>query len=707
MRILVLFIFGNLWFCSAEVFGQLPKTIVLTPEQPVFEDSRKLFFLEDSLAMYSFSAIQQGKYDAYFRQGNAKTTTFHIPHSAVWGRFKFQNRTGQSVILELNEPTLDSVRFYAVYPDRTEEIRTGDHLKYDTRSLKVNTFQFLLPAQATEFYFRVFLSNPTQLPIKIATAEYFIQNNHRKDLFQGFFIGSATIILIYHLFVFWSTRLKLYWIYSLYLLGSTIGLAQLNNYNFEFLWASVPQINHYNGVIYALSMIPTPIFSIYFLNIKQNSRSMYLIFIGFVIWSCLTILVGLSGFDVQTLNLNNLNILVSSFYSLAVGIILAVRGVREAKFYLLARTMIILGIVLAVVKSYGYLPNQLFFNNILQISMLMEMLFMAFAVSDKINTLRKDKDQAQQEALASSKENTRLIEAQNEMLEHKVTERTLEIQSQNEELQQQTEEILAQKEFIESQHAQLSDLHQSVTSSIRYAETIQHAMLPATDKLEANFDQVFILYKPKDVVSGDFYYFTESKKRKFIAVSDCTGHGVPGAFMSMLGVSLLHQIIGQEKIHQPDEILDTLHLKIEEVLRQQQSDNRDGMDIGICVIEDAGSLKYSSAKRPFYYFTENEEFITILGSRRSVGGRMLRNKPFHVFEKKYQKGDIFYMTTDGYIDQCNEKRQNYGSIRLENDFKNMVNLPLHEQKIRLDKNLTEFQATAKQRDDITILGLKF
>ena len=240
---------------------------------------------------------------------------------------------------------------------------------------------------------------------------------------------------------------------------------------------------------------------------------------------------------------------------------------------------------------------------------------------------------------------------------------------------------------IKKANIEISAQNKFIKSSINYAQTIQQAILPIKENIDKHLNN-FIIYRPKDVVSGDFYWFTvvkdipllkEVEYLKFIAAVDCTRHGVPGAFMSMIGSSLLNEIVKQRKIYEPKDILIQLNLGIRKSLKQDITENHDGMDLCLCRIEEephnSSNLTYSplthsllthskpthskvtfvGAKRPlFYYKSQEKELKRIKGSRKSIGGYYQNNKvEFTNQEIILQKNDIIYLTTDGYIDQNN------------------------------------------------------
>ncbi|MBN2520487.1 MAG: SpoIIE family protein phosphatase, partial [Bacteroidales bacterium] len=256
-----------------------------------------------------------------------------------------------------------------------------------------------------------------------------------------------------------------------------------------------------------------------------------------------------------------------------------------------------------------------------------------------------------------------------------------------------------------------------IKSSIEYAKTIQNSILPIDKNLKKYFE-TFIIYRPRDIVSGDFYWFTTEKDKGgkemvYFAVVDCTGHGVPGAFMSLIGSRLLNEIVNEKKILNPSQILEFLNVGIQLSLRQDETDNNDGMDICLCRLQKAENEKYklifSGAKRPLYiYNNDNTSIERISGARKSIGGiRAKRSKLFYTnYETTVKKGDILYLSSDGYVDQNAPDRKKLGSLRLKQLLEEIKNLQLNSQKQRLEHELEQHMQKEEQRDDITFIGLE-
>lgn len=286
----------------------------------------------------------------------------------------------------------------------------------------------------------------------------------------------------------------------------------------------------------------------------------------------------------------------------------------------------------------------------------------------------------------------------------------------NQLLKKQKTEIEKQNFEIQNQRDKLDKQNKNITASINYAKTIQNAILPPNWILNEN-NETFVIYRPKDIVSGDFYFFTKvispnQKELQVAAVVDCTGHGVPGAFMSMIGNRLLTEIVNEHKIINPAQILEQLNTMLRKALNQDKGENNDGMDVSLCVIDKNNlttKVLFAGAKRPLYYFNCIENKIeTVEADRYSIGGHSSEKEllTFSTKELILNNNDIIYMTTDGAIDQNRPNRDRFGTPRfVETLLKNAL-LPMSEQKLHFEAVFDNFVQNAEQRDDITVIGIK-
>ena len=288
----------------------------------------------------------------------------------------------------------------------------------------------------------------------------------------------------------------------------------------------------------------------------------------------------------------------------------------------------------------------------------------------------------------------RLI-AEKRILEEKVIERTHEIENQKNEIEKQRDTI----ELTNS----------NITSSITYASQIQQAVLPPIELIERLLPQHFILFKPKDIVSGDFYWVAEKSDKIIFSVSDCTGHGVPGAFMSLLGITLLNEIVNIHGITRSDEILNALRERVVQSLLQNrmQPQTKDGMDIALCVLDrKRRKLQYTGGMNDLVYLSGGERML-IKADFMDVSPAEYNRKKFTLNEMDYKDGDMIYLFSDGYQDQFGgDFDKKFLRPHFYNTLYEMSKYPVIQQHKLLEEKLSDWMKSSSQTDDITVMGIR-
>ncbi len=264
---------------------------------------------------------------------------------------------------------------------------------------------------------------------------------------------------------------------------------------------------------------------------------------------------------------------------------------------------------------------------------------------------------------------------------------------------------------IKDQSEKIEKKQKILMEGVSYAKRIQQAILPDYE-ITHYFKKYFVLYRPRYDVSGDFYWFTELDGKYYLAVVDCTGQGVSGAFMSMIGNTLLNEVIDEKKIDDPPFILETLNTEFKMALHQNQRLSDDSMDICLCKIEPSEekpgywNVTYSGANRPLFY-SDGWELHEIRGTTRSIGGRHLhKDKLFEKHSFELKKGNFLYLSTDGFVNQNNSEQKKYGTTRFKEFVRKILHLPVTQQEEKINRELDNFMEGTGQRDDITVFVLK-
>jgi len=299
-----------------------------------------------------------------------------------------------------------------------------------------------------------------------------------------------------------------------------------------------------------------------------------------------------------------------------------------------------------------------------------------------------------------------------------LTEKSEELQLANDEIYKTNEELQILNQRIQTTLNTVEHQRDEILDSVHYAQGIQQAILPELQNIHQSLPESFVFFKPRDVVSGDFYFFAQKEYKVVIASIDCTGHGIPGAFMSLIANDLLHEIINLKSITQPDKILNILKERVIGVLKQESTNNQDGMEISICSIEiypeefyqEVGipHLEYAGTGNPLVYFQENEMFL-IKPDKIIIGGfgNYSAEQKFTLHRIPLNKPTTFYLFSDGYQDQFGGiKGKKFMIRRFRELLFNIHQKSMEEQKSILDKTIANWMGKEKQIDDILVMGVR-
>ncbi|MDI9340114.1 MAG: SpoIIE family protein phosphatase [Sediminibacterium sp.] len=295
-----------------------------------------------------------------------------------------------------------------------------------------------------------------------------------------------------------------------------------------------------------------------------------------------------------------------------------------------------------------------------------------------------------------------LLKMRNDLAEN---ERLLE-----QKVKERTEEVVLQKTEIETKNGELEILYKQVTDSIHYAKRIQEAILPAEQTIHNALKNAFVLYKPKDIVSGDFYWIAKKGPYTFFATIDCTGHGVPGAFMSLVGHNILKDIIDNTDALEPHEIMNRLREGVIATLHASGSEGtaKDGMDMTLCRVDfKTMELKYAAAFNPLYIVRKGE-LLQYEADKFPIGMFIGEYKSFQSYSVQLEKDDILFIFSDGYADQFGGPK---GKKFMVGNFRRLLqdlatNKPFHQLKSELEQQLINWQQGHEQVDDILIMGVR-
>lgn len=733
--------------------------IVINDDKQVIDLTSYTNVYEDKSNQLSIQAILTDPIQSQFRQVDKPALSFGFSQSSFWLKTKFIYNGKSNLALQIKNVLLDSIQVYIVENNKViEKKQAGLLIPFSERDVNINYYIFdLLTIQKStcEMYIKINSKLPIEVLASLGEKEYFMEENIINKFFHGIYFGFVLLIILYNLFIY--TTIKdigyLLYVFSCFCLG----LSFLVNYGYlyQFIYPAYPFVNLFINYINitCFTIIANIVFAMQFLRIRRYFNFSYYLAIGLIVLLFLLIILNLIGYTAIAYVSSQLILLLIACLGVSVPYYIYKQGFKPAIFFLLAWAGIILGGVIDILKANEFLPINDFTNNSYRIGTAWEMLLLSFALADKINVYKEDRIKAKEENLVLvqtnlelAEKNIYLVKEQNAILAEKVKERTAELQSANREILEQNEELhtqerelmminqelISQKEYIEAQNKELKNTSYRLNTSIRYAQHIQNIILSDSEKLNSFFEENFIIYLPKDIVSGDFYWFEElswDKKWKkenqvllqsinpdfltnkaVLAMIDCTGHGVPGAFMTMIVHTLLHEIVGIKKISNPAFILQNLHTGIKNLLKQHESKNIDGMDMCICYFEKDEMKKeyqvtFASAKGIAFYVHGNE-IIQFSGERYSIGGSIKKERRFTNQIVTLPFGTMLYLASDGYIDQNNADRVKFGSSNFKALLSKIHTLPIQEQHEEIINTLNQHTLDEEQRDDISVVGIK-
>ncbi len=523
------------------------------------------------------------------------------------------------------------------------------------------------------------------------------------NLIQGIFQGLLWLILLYNLFLFFSLRDLTYLIFVAYIF--TISAYFLNEYEFleQYFLPNQPILSfHLGNLVYVASVFYLQ-FNRYILNIPQKYPTWDSIL---KVWLWLSIvsiilLFSLAPYDFQLYMQVRLTYHVA--YALALFVfIFAVLWMNStvANFFVFGNFAMVLGALLIIMGNLGVIPFSLYY---LLGGIVAQLFIFMMALSYRYQVSIREARENQRKLIIQLEANQQLQTQVNRELEEKVRERTREIAQKNEEIETQNESLVYKTHELEKSQKKTQD-------SVRYAQRLQKAIMGDASEAIKHFRDGFVILLPKDVVSGDFYWSSKIGHLRILVASDCTGHGIPGALMTVLGNSILNDVVNEEGITSPDEILYELDKKVIQTIQKQTLGEhpKDGMDLIVIAFDEISyTMRYAGAKNPLYY-VRDFEMHQIKGSNAPIGIQNKRiPKKFELHEFQAQEGDVFYLASDGFQDQFGgPKNQKYFTKRFRALLLRYSHLPMAEQKKKFLDEFYEWKEAQSQTDDVLLIGVQ-
>ncbi len=699
---------------------------------------KNVAFFEDKSNILTINDITQPNYQQKFKTWTQETVNFGFSPSNYWLKFQVrkESKDKHEWFFILSYPQLDYFEFYE--PKYSVLIKTihGDLIPFKQRPIPHHDFVIQLNPEddkTVTYYLKVNSQGSLQLPMHIEQREHFLLKDSENQIGYGLYYGIMFTMILYNFFVYFSLRDVNYIYYVLSIFSSTWFFASVSGYGYQHIWGAYPQFNNpFTAAPMSLWVIFSSIFTINFIDVKRYiPRLSWLLYIGIAVGSIALLLTLTVPYRIAV-KVATVAVALNVVFILICGIASLFSRNKSARYFVLAWALFLVATLMIVLSKIGLIPTNFITTHGVEFGSVLEVLLLSFALSDRYKLIKIENETVQAE-------NLRVQQEANETLDNKVKERTAQLQETNEEMQQVQEELTMNLATMQQQKEEIEKKNFDITSSINYAKRIQNAMLPPLNEIKTAFPNSFILFKPKDIVSGDFYWFTEVKvdafrsqnarralgdtnteadkpiMKQLFAVVDCTGHGVPGAMMSMIGTNLLNEIVSLQGILEPHKILEALDLGVQTSLSQSQNENKDGMVISLIVVDkQQKTVEFSGAKHSLIYIQANEngesEMKIIKGCKNTIGGDMQHeNDPFTKAIIDISQPTTFYSYSDGYPDQFGGvKNKKFMSSQLNQLLFENHKLPMDMQKDLLDKTIEDWMFTGRQKqiDDILVVGIK-
>ncbi len=631
-----------------------------------------------------------------------------------WIKINIKNQLEWDAMFVLFPGKWDYIDLYQVSGGAVKVKKTGYLVPIEERDQPKRTPYFEIFTRLGEeqtLYLRAYNDLNTS-----RTASYRSVMQYRTDYFetqiqeryiQGGYSGILLAMVLYNFIIFLMVRDRSYLYYVLSSACFFLYWLTSNDFTFEYLWTQYlywDKISTFYLTLFFLAFYI--LFTKSFLDAKKQLHRFNMVFNGMLLLVGLSICLGIAGIYKPLNTITPILAIISTFIIVAASVRSITKGHKVAFYFLLANSAQLLGATIYGLMFMGLLPENVYTYHAMPFGSVLQAILFSASLANRINILNKEvadiaiaKEKLEKKKEADSKQQ---IELRKQELEQQIKERTMELQQKTYELELKNKDII---------------------DSINYAKKIQEAISPDIQSLKNVLPKHFVLQKPKDIVSGDFYWFTTVKSQEqamlpngnqtlIIAVADCIGHGVPGAFMSIIGSKLLDQIININKVTTPSKILYLLHTELVKSLHQNnysESRTKEGMEIALLRIDFCtNTITFAGAKRPLY-LVKDQNLTEIRGNNFTIGGYsfgMLPEFMDHTF--KLEEGTTLYLASDGYADQFGgEKNKKFMSKNFKKKLISICHLEKEVQREALEETFEEWKGSYSQVDDVLVVGIGF
>lgn len=654
--------------------------------------SEQMSYFEDESETFSPEEFLEKKSTLKKVEMSSRLENVDFKTSSIFIHFTLENTSGRdrSLVLETARPFTNYVSLYNV--DTKNTVHSGDAIPFHSKCLQTNYSALMLfvpSGESREFVLHLNSEGENlSIPMVFFDRKEYMNVDSNRHMIIGIFLGIFIFVIIIYSVFFVMLKERLFLVYVGYAAFSGLLQFAIDGYMHPFIFTSGGYFTQHCVIIIAGgTVIFGMLYAMGYLSLTRIWRKIGSLIIAMVLIVMVLSLIPQIRFEITYRLINGFSLL-GLIFMMVTGYIER-KSQKVSHLFLIGLACLVLGGFVFILGNLGIIDSPLITQNALKTGTLLEMIFLAILMAGRYKSLQEEREKAQKELL------TRLEEV-NSMLEIQVEERTQE---------------------IENQRIQLAEKNEDFIASVTYAERIQSAVLSNEEKFKNLLPKSFIFFQPKDVVSGDFYWIDQlesenGKTSNFTAyvTADCTGHGVPGALVSIIGNHILEAVKASNGLLEPGRALDEVSIGMNTALNSRYSSRllRDGMDLTLCVLDKKERKLHFSGARNSVYIVRKGELIEIKGDRKSIGFNPKEES--HQFEThiiQLEIGDMIYTCSDGYADQFGGPRgKKFMSKKLKSLFIEMSLLPLPDQKIKLKETLEQWIWDREQLDDILVIGVE-
>jgi two-component system, sensor histidine kinase LadS len=677
-KIIFSFLFLLVYFSS---FSKAYSPIYIQETKQFEFNKDQIGIFEDTNNTITIQQILLNNPNIKFDALKLNSQNYGFTNSGFWLKLDFINKTNNSnyFLLSIQYPLINEVSYYETSKNNIiDSIITGENYPHSSRKYFDRNFTFKVFVNGNTnktIFIHLFNNGETiRIPISLINITGKTDFGNNETFRRSLYYGYVLFALIFNFLMAFQFRKKHNFLLVAYIFCMSIFLFVIDGFAFQYFWPNSPYISNHSVIFFSMiASISLIRFSQIFLNFTGKIKKISIILIILAIIVFINNIIP-SSIQKYSFLIANIYVFIAIWFILISSIYKYLKNKNLYNFiFLLSFVIIISAVMVYILRNLGILDVSLLTDYSLKIGFASQMTLLSLATITQFKVIVTDS---------------------NKFLEEMVEKRTNQISSQNISLRNQNNKIQTQIKEI--------------TQSINYAKRIQRAILPNKYIFSSIFKDHLIYYKPKDIVSGDFYWIIEKNHNTYIVAADCTGHGVPGGFLSMLGISFLNQIISNNDIIRPNEILYKLAVLFSATINNHEDSlSRDSMDISICKINHRTNImEYSGAFNPIFIIRK-DSLIELLVDKISLQDDFTNeNKSFTNKTFQLEQNDKIYMFSDGYQDQFGgEFNKRFSKRNFKELLVTSAHLNMQDQKILIEDTFEKWKGHNEQIDDILIIGM--